>query len=476
MKMGLIFPNKDRKDKAVHLGLGYLASFTRNVHSDLEITILDTRVAKKSEINQFFHTSFDLVCITVLSPVYYEVIHLVDTFRDLNPTIKICLGGPYVTTIMEEIFKEIPADFAIYGEGEQTLTDLIYHLKGQKEIETIHGLLYISSSGETITNAPRAQFTDLDSLPFPAYDLFQMERYPIHRIVTSRGCPYECSFCNSSSIWQYNWRKRSPENLILEIEYLIKNFRRKTFFFNDNSFNIQMDRVEEFCERLINKKLDILWSTPVRIENITQGLADKMKKAGCYNVGIGIESANNDILASIGKRVTIEEVTKGIRIFKKAEIEVLGQFVIGSPGDTLTTVKESLNYAKHSELDFVMFYSVLPFKGTHQWDYVNKFGKFYSKTIHDYHFIKPRIVFDTPEFPYNDRLEAIRLAKNEGYYCDSNDRNSIFDLGRGIVQRAQSYLPEKMGNKIYLSSKYIYRKWMINRMGTHQSKVEKSGK
>jgi len=463
MKIGLIFPNKDRKDRTVHLGLGYLASYARSKHNNIEFYILDTRVAKRKEVRAFYKNSFDLIGITVLSPVYDEVISIFNYIRKEKKEIKICLGGPYVTTLMDGIFSNTPADFAVYGEGELTFSDLIYHLKGLKKIESINGIMYRADSGSIITNAPREQISDLDNLPLPAYDLFQMNRYPLHRVVSSRGCPYKCSFCNSTSIWQNKWRKRSAENVIAEMEFLIKNYGRKTFCFSDNTFNIDMNRVDEFCDILIEKGFHFLWSTPVRAENINRTLANKMKKAGCFSVGIGIESANNNILKNIDKQSNIEKISNGIHFFKKAGIEVLGQLVIGSPGDTLATVKESLEYAKHSELDFVMFYSILPFKGTPQWEYVRNNGKLYSDIIHNYHSIKPRIVFETPEFPYNDRLEAINLATKAGYYNESNDRNYFFDLARVLIKKMQQIMPDSMGNKLYIFFKNIYRKriWKV---------------
>ena len=458
MNIGLIFPNKDRKDKTVHLGLGYLASYARSIHSDLNFTILDTRVATSIESKQFYNSSFDLIGITVLSPVYHEVIEVFDKLRVCCGSAKIVLGGPYVTTIMEEIFLETPADFAVYGEGELTFSDLIFHIKKQKEISSIMGLMYISQTGVVIKNPPREHIDNLDILPFPAYDLFRMNRYPLHRIVTSRGCPFSCVFCNSTSIWQSKWRSRSAENVVEEISFLLKKYKNKTFVFSDNSFNINLKRVDAFCEIIIQRKLKFLWSTPVRVEKITQELAHKMRKAGCFNVGIGIESANNRILENMCKCLTIEEVTSGISIFKKAGIEVLGQFVIGSPGDTIQTVKESIEFAKKSELDFVMFYSILPFKGTPQWEYVKANGTMLYDKIHEYHGVKPRIVFETPEFTYAQRLEAINLAINEGFYCDSNDRNSFYDFGRSIVKTIQNYLPASIGNRMYLVIKNIYRK------------------
>jgi anaerobic magnesium-protoporphyrin IX monomethyl ester cyclase len=457
MKVGLIFPNKDRKDKTVHLGLGYLASFARKTHDDLILEILDTRVAKKSEQKTFFETQYDLIGITCLSPVYDEIIDIVKLLKNKHTKTKICLGGPYVTTLMEDIFEETQVDFAVYGEGEITFSELIFALKGEKDLSTINGLIHYKD-GILITNPPRDQISNLDDLPFPAYDLFHMERYPMHRIATSRGCPFKCVFCNSSSIWLGKWRKRSVNNIIEEIEFLIKNYNRKPFFFNDNSFNISLSRVEEFCTILIQKNLRILWTTPVRVEIMTEKVAQLMKKAGCYNVGIGIESANDEVLIKIKKCLSPRQITEGIKIFKDAGIEVLGQFVIGSPGDTLETIKESIKFAKTSDLDFVMFYSILPFKGTEQWHYTKLNGKFLYNKIHDFHKVHPRIVFETPEFPYSDRLIAINLAKKAGFYSEYNDRSLIFDIGKDVAKFLQQSLPTSVSDKAYIILKNIYRK------------------
>lgn len=463
MNIGLIFPNRDRKDKTVHLGLGYIAAFARQLYPDISFTVLDTRIATAKETRSFYESKFDLIGITVLSPVYNEVIEIFHHFKQKDNLTPICLGGPYVTTIMEEIFIETPADFAVYGEGEITFSELIGNLKGQKEVTDILGLMYLDKHGIVIKNKPRPQIKDLDTLPIPAYDLFKMDRYPMHRLVTSRGCPYSCSFCNSTTIWNNSWRKRRPEAILDEIKFLLSHYKKKTFCFSDNSFNIDQHRVEKFCELIINTGIHFLWSTPVRVEKITPSIALKMKKAGCYNVGIGVESANNRILEKMGKRVTIEEVTEGIKIFQDAGIEVLGQFVIGSPHETLESVKESIKYAKNSTLDFVMFYSILPFKGTPQWDYVKRNGNFYSEVIHQYHSFKPRILFDTTEFPYEDRLEAIRLAIEASYYCDSNEKNWFFDIGKDFAKKMQYYLPSAVSNKLYILLKNIYRKKIWNK-------------
>jgi radical SAM superfamily enzyme YgiQ (UPF0313 family) len=456
MNIGFIFPNKDRRYKTIHLGLAYLAAYSRMQHNDLNIQVLDTRVATSAETKKFFSSSFDLVGITVFSPVYYEVIDIYNRVKKSNGNLPVCLGGPYVTTIMEDIFKKTPADFAVYGEGEITFSEVISHIKGNMDLKDISGLMYKDQEGKIVINPPRKHIHDLNTIPFPAYDLFPMERYPLHRMVTSRGCPFSCAWCNSSSIWNTTYRKRDPENIVSEIELLLKNYGKKIFVFGDNSFNIDLKRLEMFCDLLISKNIKILWSVSLRADIMTQEIAYKMKEAGCYNASIGIESANNEILSHINKSSNIEKITDGIKMMKNAGIEVLSQFVIGSPYETLETVRQSIEYAKKSDCDFTNFYTVLPFKGTPQWEYILQHGTFYTKDIHEFHTMHPRIVFETPEFPYKDRLEAIRLVKKNGFYSNKDKKSLWFDLAKEISRKIQKMLPESAGEQLYMLLKYIY--------------------
>jgi len=437
--------------------MAYLAAYAREQHPDLEFQVLDTRVATKKETNKFFSTSFDLIGITVFSPVYYEVINIFNRIKKTNPEVPVCLGGPYVTTIREEIFKDTPAEFAIFGEGELTFSELIFHLKGERKLTDINGLMYKNGNNDISVNPPREKIEDLNSLPMPAYDIFPMDRYPLHRMVSSRGCPYSCAWCNSSSVWDQTHRTINPEKMVTEIEFLVKNYGKKIFVFGDNSFNVDLKRVEEFCDLLLKKNINILWSVSLRADIMTPELAHKMKKAGCYNVSIGIESANNEILKKIGKGTTIEEISDGIGMLKDAGIEIMSQYVIGSPDETLDTVKDSIAFAKQSGCDYTNFYMVLPYKGTQQWDYIAKNGTLYYKNIHHFHSIEPRIVFETPEFSHQDRLEALRLVKKEGFYSNKDKKNWMFDIAKDTSRRIQHFLPESVGEKVYLLLKSIYR-------------------
>ncbi len=282
-------------------------------------------------------------------------------------------------------------------------------------------------------------------------------------MVTSRGCPYACAWCNSSSIWGPSYRRRSVDNVIEEIELLLCKYGRKIFVFGDNSFNISREWVNDFCDTLIQKKTNIMWSVSVRADNMTQELAYKMKEAGCYNVAIGIESANNEVLKHIRKGAQIEQIQAGIRMLKNAGIEVLSQFVIGSPHDTLATIKESISFAKQSGCDYSNFYTVLPFKGTYQWEYVEMHGTFLAQKTHNFHTVKPRIVFETPEFSYAERLKAIKLVKKEGFYSNKDKKSWLFDVAKDTARLLQETLKGPAGEKVYLILKAVYKMKLVKK-------------
>ena len=462
MKIGFINPNRNLRDAAIHLGMGYLASYARQHHTDLEFYYLDTRIAKGKKIEDFLKTKFDLIGITASSQVFEEAVEIGKKLKLLHPNTPICLGGSHASTEKERCLTDnYPFDFAAYGEGEQTFVDLISYVKGQKELYQIDGLMYKDLEGNIHINKARLLIAHIDQIPFPAYDLFEMNRYPQHRMTTSRGCPFDCVFCNSSSLWTNKWRKRSPENILSEIKFLLKNYGQKTLVFNDDSFNINAKRVMDFCNLLISEKMGVIWSTSIRVDLVTQEMADLMRKSGCYNVSIGIESANDEVLKKMNKHVTKEKIYDGIQILRKADIDVMGQFMIGNPGDTLETVKESIAFAQNSHLTGVEFYTALPYRDSLLWDFVETQGKFLTMAEpYTYHTISPRIIFETPEFSYADRLKAVELVTKKGFYhaLTHDEKNWLVDGGRVIAKTTQTLLKGKLGNKIYLGLRKAYHK------------------
>jgi anaerobic magnesium-protoporphyrin IX monomethyl ester cyclase len=467
MLIGLINPNREIKEPAIHLGLGYLASYTAKQISLVEFRLLDTRVATPSEMKIFYNTPFDLIGITASSQVFTEAMEVGETIKSLMPGVPVVIGGSHASTYKEDVLVDTPFDYAVYGEGEVTFVELLQHLAQQRPVEAIAGLIYRSPEKGIVINPPREVIKDIDDIPFPNYTLFRMERYPQHRITTSRGCPYDCVFCNSKTIWTRRWRKRSAENVIGEIQLLVKKFALKSFVFNDDSFNIDLDRVEKICDYLMSQKPPVIWSTSVRADIMTPAVAAKMKKAGCYIVNIGIESANDEVLQKMKKNTTREKIQKGIRIFREAGIDVTGQFMIGNPGDTLDTVKESIEFAHTAGLSVAEFYTALPYKGSLLFDFVREKGTILTdKPGYEYHTVNPRVIYETPEFSYHERLQAIELARHHGFYhaLSTDKRYWLLDLGKSLTKTTQKMLGPSLGNKLYLTARNLYRKLIVKNL------------
>ena len=466
MNIGLINPNKEIKEPAIHLGLGYLTSYVIQQDNNINFEILDTRVATKKERDHFFSQPFDLIGITASSQVFEEALELGEEIKAEKPHVPLIIGGSHASTVKEEILQDTPFDYAAYGEGEITFWEFIQYIKNPLNIEAIDGLIYKDKEGNIHRNNPRVIISDIDTIPFPAFHLFPMERYPQHRMITSRGCPHECVFCNSRSIWTNKWRRRSAENIIEEIQYLVDNFSLKSFVFNDDSFNIDLKRVEKVCDYMIDKKMGIIWTTSIRADRVTPVIAEKMKKAGCYNVSIGIESANNEMLEKIRKHTTKEKIYEGIQILRKAGLDVMGQFMIGNPGDTLETIKESIEFAKTSNLTGVEFYTALPYKDSILYDFVQAHGTMLTdKPSYEFHKVNPRIVFETPEFTHDQRMEAINIAISNGYYhaLSTDHKSFMLDFGKGAAKKIQKILGPSLGNKLYLFFRESYHKLFIKK-------------
>jgi radical SAM superfamily enzyme YgiQ (UPF0313 family) len=186
-----------------------------------------------------------------------------------------------------------------------------------------------------------------------------------------------------------------------------------------------------------------------------------MKKSGCYNVSIGIESANNDVLKQMNKNTTKEKIYRGIQILRNAGIDVMGQFMIGNPGDTLETVKESIDFAKTSNLTGVEFYTALPYKDSLLYEYVKSHGKMLTdQESYSFHNISPRIIYETPDFTYEQRLKAIDLAVENGFYnaLSKDEKSYLLDIGRNTAKLFQKLFKGKIGNIVYLKLRHIYRK------------------
>ncbi len=316
MKIGLIDPGSKKiilNENFPHLGLAFLAAVLEKYNH--EVKILDLSLEGEKELHRFLGRGFDMIGLSATSFTFSRTVEWAKRIKELSSRLIIVVGGPHVPIGMETVLDSPWIDYAVCGEGEMTMLELVSLLQehpkpGSAALSSIQGLLF--RQGDRIrVNPLRPRIENLDELPYPAFHLFSMEKYGIYPLLTSRGCPFGCTFCSIKAIWGTFWSHRSPENIIAEIEHARRNFKwgDRPFSIIDDSFNIIPKRIEDFSDMIAARGLDIKWfSAGFRADHVSVAMARKMKKAGCIGVSIGIESANNDILTRIKKKTTSEAI------------------------------------------------------------------------------------------------------------------------------------------------------------------------
>ena len=429
MKIALVNQNNEHfgGELDLPLGLAYLAAYIRSKNSEIILDIKDMSIMDEKEISDFYSTNYDIVGFSVMSAGYNQTMDIVRRLKADHPDTITVFGGPHVSVVMDEILKEPFIDLAVYGEGEITFHEIIERidpdiLSNTNVLSKINGLIY-RDGNRIVVNPPRNLIDNLDELPMPAFDLFNMDRYPgPFPIITSRGCPFNCVFCASSAIWGRTWRKRSPESIVREIEYLLTKYGKRPILFQDDAVNIDKKRMHEICDLILKRKFGVpVVLRGVRVDLVDKNIAKKMRKMGTTNIGIGIESANDSMLKKMGKKTTTSKILKGIKNLHSAGIAVDGQFMIGNPGETLETVQNSLAFIKKSKIFNATWGTAIPFPNTGLWHYVKKSGELLTdKPCTEYDFLFPRILFETKEFTKEQRHQAIKMVESHGFIVHGN--------------------------------------------------------
>jgi len=356
------------------LGLCYIAASLERAGHDVDILDMNShRVSDKAMMKRI--SGSDIVGIGGLVTEYDEVIRLARTIKRYG-NVPVILGGPLVTTHPREVLEASGADFAVIGEGEQTITELVRCLETGKTSELVRGIAYQDRDG-IVVHPEREPIKDIDSISFPARHLLDMRKYSTHHfktfgirvpktksttILSSRGCGYRCSFCDRRANNGLKWRARSPENVIEEMRQLKNEYGIQGFVFNDDTFVMKKSRVMHFCELV--KELNVLWYCNGRVNLMDEEMIEAMASCGCVGLAYGIESGNQGILDSIHKQITLEQAERITALTKKHGIHVTGYFMLGILGDTRQTIQETLDFAEKLDLDFYGFGITSPIPGT----------------------------------------------------------------------------------------------------------------
>jgi radical SAM superfamily enzyme YgiQ (UPF0313 family) len=313
-------------------------------------------------------------------------IELAQLIKKQLPKVKLIVGGPFPSSMPDEVLNSSQADALVYGEGEETVLEVVNKLKaGENPFQGTKGLFYRGKEGSLIQGGPRSRIKSLDTLPFPAYEELpdvsiyksRSRKFPVGWVFTSRGCPYDCGFC-FKKIFGRKVTFHSPERIINEIEFLIKNYGVRQIDILDDNFTANIKRGEAVLDEIIKRNLNIAINLQngIRTENITHDFIKKMKKAGVYKVGIGVESGDEGILKVMKKELNLEQVLSVSKMARKMGISVSGFFILGYPGETETTLQKTIDFSKKMNPHVANFSLALPFPGTETHDMVEKKGHF----------------------------------------------------------------------------------------------------
>jgi anaerobic magnesium-protoporphyrin IX monomethyl ester cyclase len=340
------------------LGLAYVAAVLEA--NDYDVTIVDLN-ARQNE-SSITDRRWDIVGITFDTTRYYKGIKYGQMLRAKE--IKVVVGGPHASFMAEEILGNGSADFVVRGEGEYTMLELLKALKAGSDLGHIRGLSYLDDN-QIIHNKDRIYSEDLDTLPFPTRHLLDMDQYrtskmgvrSITSILTSRGCPYQCSFCASSRLAGTSWRSRSVESIIEEVQLVKDTYGYPAVAFVDDNFTLDPKRVTTICEEILKRDWDIHWWCFTRADTIVKNpeMVSLMYQAGCRSTYIGIESGNQETLDSYNKKISAEISRQAISILKKNKIEMTASFIIGQLNEDKGMVEDTLRFAKSLNPNTVSF-------------------------------------------------------------------------------------------------------------------------
>ena len=339
---------------------------------DLELH--DNSMEKLKELINIFKPDF--VGITGTTPLYKQIIEISRFVKDIDKNIKVIIGGVHATVKPNEFLSKETIDIVVVGEGDFTIMDIV----SEKNLKDIKGIIY-KKGGKIIKNPRRELIKDLDKLPFPAWHLIDVKKYvssylsarknPCGPLETSRGCVFGCTYCNKH-IFGRTFRVKAVKRVVDEMEHMVKaGF--KEIHIQDDGFSTDMKRAKNICDEIVRRDINIPWSlfNGIRVDRIDEELAKKLKKAGCYQAALGIESGNQDVLDAVHKGIKLEQIRKAVKILKAEGIEIFGFFMLGLPGETEKSMQDTIDFAKELDLDIVKFDVTIPYPGTElfeEWD------------------------------------------------------------------------------------------------------------
>jgi len=358
------------------LGILYIASVLELMKHEVQVFDIDPDISDcVDQIKAFEPQMIGMSCYT---NTYKKALSLNKTLRrEFSGTVFVA-GGVHATAKPLETMADLRPDYLVYAEGERAITQLVSLLEtGSEEgFEDIKGLYYWKD-GQIVSNGAPDLIDDLDSIPHPARHLLNFRPYlvppgmirgyvkgRVTTIFTSRGCPYPCTYCASSNVQGKMVRRRSAENVVAELEHLVRDYNINGFYICDDLVTGDHDWIMEFSGKLAHKNLSLVWACQSRVDTLDEQMLSSMKKAGCIQIDFGVESGSDKTLNTMKKSTTVEAARQVFAMTKKAGVRSCATFIIGFQGESEQDMEDTFNFAREINADYTAFYFLTPYPGT----------------------------------------------------------------------------------------------------------------
>ncbi len=382
MKILLLRAKPDFMDMVIGIpiGLTMIAAMAERLNHEVEILDLalekDQQSADHRLEAKLQGKRYDLVGITAMTVEYEAAVCVARRIKQYDPKVPVVFGGQHSTIKAEEVVSQDFCDYVVRGEGEEVFSGFITCLASGGSLDHVKGLTF-KRNGEVVQTADQEAILDLDSLPYPAYHLLEVERYfaassaraatkhkRCMQVFTSRGCPWRCTYCHD--LFGKSFRGRSPENVLGELKLLYDRWGIREYMVEDDIFNLDMDRAKKIFDLVYEYLPDVYFQfgNGLRLERFDEELVRKMAEGGTHYICIAIESASPRIQKMIKKNLKLEKSAQALSWMRKYKIRTLGFFMIGFPTETLEEIEQTIEYASHLDLDEALFSIATPYPGT----------------------------------------------------------------------------------------------------------------
>jgi len=435
-------------------GLAYLAAVALQTNSEARIIdamALSYSLEKLLEEISLFKP--DLIVTNTTTPTFDNDVIVFTEIRNKIPDVILSFTGTHISALPEESLRKSNADFIFLNEAEETLKDILIKTKeyfkdtGNKnstasnfknffldEIRDVSGIAYLIEDKFYQTSA-RPFIDPLDSLPFPARHLLPNEKYimpffenkPFVTIIPTRGCPWRCIFCRAGKVWGNKVRTRSIENVLDEIEQIIRDLKIRNVAFMTDSFTLNRKWTLRFLEGILQRNIKFKWVCNSRVDAADIEMLELMKKAGCRLISYGVESGDQEILDRAKKGIKLESSARAIEMTRKAGIISMAYFILGLPGETTETIKRSIEFAKKINPDYANFHIATPFPGTELYEIASRNNWLVSDKWCDYE-EEGSAVLRTESLTAEDLMKAQRMAMRKFYLRPSKLFFEVFSL------------------------------------------------